>query len=224
MLKVLTIKNNEKFLRQRSSVVDFQDKDLPQDLKDIKEYCTVNSGFYAMASIQFGIPKRIIYIKSTKQNGSNDCAGSEHNLEHILMINPEIVSQKGKTEFWEACVSGLDNFALVERPYEIVVRYQNENGDIKVQKFEGFSSTVISHEIDHLDGIFHMDRAKKLLQLPASERVEYRRQHPYKIISKDCEFTYDTNINSNIYWKYLQTSAYFCAIRIVISLKDKQKN
>ena len=35
-----------------------------------------------------------------------------------------------------------------------------------------------------------MDRAKKLLQMPASERVEFRKQQPYKVISKDCEFSY----------------------------------
>ncbi len=62
MLKVLTIDENEKFLRQVSSVVDFEDKDLQQNLKDIKEYCIANDGLYAMACIQLGIPKRIIYI------------------------------------------------------------------------------------------------------------------------------------------------------------------
>ena len=189
MLKALTIKDNEKFLRQISSVVSFEDKDLAQNLKDIKEYCTANGGLYAMACIQLGIPKRIVYIKSTKPNDTTANAESDQ----ILMINPEIVSKKGKTEFWEACVSGLENFGLVERPYEIVVRYQNENGDYQIEKFEGFSSTVISHELDHLDGIFHMDRAKKLLQMPASERIEFRKQNPYKVISTDCEFTYETN-------------------------------
>lgn len=187
MLKAITIYDNEKFLRQISNIVDFSiDKDLKQNINDIKEYCTLNKGVYALASIQLGIPKRIIFIKSTKPNDSS--ANDED--EQFLMINPAVISRKGKTEFWEACVSGLENFGLVERPYEIVVRYQNESGDFKQQKFEGFSATVVSHEIDHLDGIFHMDRAKKLLQMPASKRFEFRKLHPYKIISKDCDFKY----------------------------------
>ena len=187
MLKAITIKDDEKFLRQISSVVDFDDKDLAQNLKDIKEYCAANGGLYAMACIQLGIPKRIVYIKSTKPNDTT----ANDESEQILMINPEIISKKGRTEFWEACVSGLENFGLVERPYEIVVRYQNENGDYQTEKFEGFSSTVISHELDHLDGIFHMDRAKKLMQMPASERIEFRKLHPYKVISKSCDFNYE---------------------------------
>ena len=186
MLKAITIKDDEKFLRQVSATVDFQDKDLQQNLKDIREYCTLNEGLYAMACIQLGIPKRIVYIKSTKPNDTT--ANAE--TDQLLMINPEIISKKGKTEFWEACMSGLDNFGLVERPYEIVVRYQNENGETLLEKFEGFSSTVISHELDHLDGIFHMDRAKKLLQMSADQIVEFRKLHPYKILSKDCEFIY----------------------------------
>ena len=144
MLKALTIKDNEKFLRQVSKTVSFKDNDLQQNLKDIKQYCIANNGLYALACIQLGIPKRIVYIKSTKPN---DTTADEKGL------------------------------------------FQNQN-------FEGFSSTVISHELDHLDGIFHMDRAKKLLQMPASERIEFRKQHPYKIISKDCEFDYGTNESS----------------------------
>lgn len=186
MLKALTIKDSEEFLRRTSKVVDFSDKDLAQNLSDFKEYCIQNTGFFALASIQLGIDKRIVYIKTTE---SKNAQGSEV-IENVLMINPKIISQKGKTEFWEACVSGLDNFALVERPYEIVVQYQTENGEVKVQKFEGFTSTVVSHELDHLDGIFHMDRAKKLLKLDKSERVEFRKKNPYKIISKTCEFEY----------------------------------
>ena len=80
----------------------------------------------AMAAIQLGIPKRIVYIKSTKPNDTTANAESDQ----ILMINPEIISKKGRTEVWEACVSGLENFGLVERPYEIVVKYQNENGEL----------------------------------------------------------------------------------------------
>ena len=150
--------------------------------------------FLRLAKLKFNLLKfyhHIVYIKSTKPNDTTANAESEQ----ILMINPEIISKKGKTEFWEACVSGLENLGLVERPYEIIVKYQNENRDIKIQKFEGFSSTVISHELDHLDGIFHMDRAKKILQMTASERIEFRRQHPYKIISKDCKFIYNANGN-----------------------------
>lgn len=189
MLQVLTIDKHEKFLRQVSEKVDFTEADLAQNIHDIKEWCLNNDSVYAMAAIQFGIAKRIVYIKSTTENVASDKNAQQ------MMINPEIISKEGRTEFWEACASGLENFALVERPYKIVVRYQDENADFHTKEFEGFSATVVSHELDHLEGIFHMDRAKKLLKMPASERVEYRKNHPYKIISKTGNFEY-TKINN----------------------------
>ena len=36
--------------------------------------------------------------------------------------------------------------------------YQNIYNNTITKEFEGFSSTIISYEIDHLDGIFHIDR------------------------------------------------------------------
>lgn len=182
----ITIDEDEKFLRQISKKVEFPDKDLSNEVKDLKEYCLAND-VYAMAAVQIGIPKRLVYVKSTVPTYSSHM---RHADTELLMINPKIISMKGCTEFWEACQSALDYAGLVERPYEIVVQYQNTNGDVKTEKFEGFGATVISHEIDHLDGIFHMDRAKKVLKMPQSERIEMRKSQPYKILSKDCSFEY----------------------------------
>ncbi len=56
------------------------------------------------------------------------------------------------------------------------------------EKFEGFESTVLSHELDHLDGILHMDIAEEILNMPKDERKEFRKEHPYEIISKTCNY------------------------------------
>lgn len=187
MLKEITIFDDEEFLRQVSKPVDFEnDKDLEQNLNDLIEYTLNNNKAYAMASIQLGIPKRILFVKSTKEGVAT--TGEDNSL--ILMINPVVLSRKGKTQFWEACVSGSNYIGLVERPYEIVIKYQDRNSKEKTEKFEGFASTVLSHELDHLDGIFHMDRAKELHWVPTEERKNFRNDEPYKIISKTCEFNY----------------------------------
>ncbi len=184
MLKVLTIDKYENILRKVSKEVKFDEPDLKQNIQDIKEWCLNNDNAYAMAAIQFGIDKRIVFIKSTTENVASQKDAQE------IMINPEIISKEGCTEFWEACVSGLDNFALVERPYKIVIKYQNEKGEMLVKELEGFPATVVSHELDHLEGIFHMDRAKELLNLPIRERAGHRKKNPYKIISKTGIFEY----------------------------------
>ena len=187
MLKEITIFDDEEFLRQVSKPVDFQtDKELEQNLKDLIEYTMNNNKAYAMASIQLGIAKRILFVKSTKEG---DASFNDDN-SFILMINPEVISREGKTEFWEACVSGGNYIGKVERPYSIKIKYQDKNGTEKLEKFKGFASTVLSHELDHLDGIFHMDRAKELYWVPTEERKNFHKNESYNIISKTCKFEY----------------------------------
>ncbi len=183
-MEAITIADDEKFLRQVSREVRFPDKQLLAEVEVVKDYLRTHNCF-AMASVQLGIPKRIVVIKST----SSDCTPNEEK-DWLVLINPEIVNQCGKTEFWEACKSGMTNFGLVERPYSIDLNYFDINAKKHRQTFKGFVCTVISHELDHLEGIFHMDRAKELIQLEESKRIEYRKQHPYKIISTDCHFEY----------------------------------
>lgn len=183
-MEALNIRDDEEFLRKISKPVNFTSDDIQKYIDILKEYSFSHS-VYAMAAIQLGIDKRIVFIKSTDEKGEIN-----KEQEQYVMINPKIVSKKGKTEFWEACASGLDNVGLVERPYLIVVDYFNEKGKKQTKTFEGFSATVISHELDHLDGIFHMDRAKEVLVISKPERMEFRKTHSYVVISKDCDFEY----------------------------------
>lgn len=77
----------------------------------------------------------------------------------------------------------MDNFGRVRRPYKIYVRYQDIKGNTVETIFEGFESTVLSHELDHLDGILHMDIADEVLIMTQEERKKFRINHPYNIIS-----------------------------------------
>lgn len=144
----------------------------------------------AMAAIQLGIPKRIIYLKNTnlellnKEQENNLSEEEKKYNEQRVLINPVILKREGLTDYWEACASCLDNFGHVRRPYKVTVEYQDRNFQKKKEVFEGFESTVLSHEMDHLDGILHMDIADELLIMPMEERKKYRQSHGYHITSK----------------------------------------
>lgn len=183
-LKRKTIENDEEYLRQISEEVSFEDDSYKEEIKLLEEFCNQTECF-ALAAIQIGIPKRIVYLKNTRLDVPLDDINYN---ESKVLINPKIISRKGKTKFWEACLSCLDNTGLVVRPYEIIVNYYDINGLEHEEKFEGFESTVLSHELDHLDGILHMDVAEEVLQMNAEERKIFRETHPYEIISKDCEY------------------------------------
>lgn len=182
-IKEKTIENDLEYLRQVSKPVDFDTNEWKEAVKDLDEYCQNNDLALAMASVQLGIPLRMIYLKKTDLNRLDE----DYNESKIL-INPIIVQRKGLTRYWEACASCLDYMGLVERPYMIEIEYYDENKKKHTEVFEGFPATVLSHELDHLDGILHMDIAIELLNMSPEERKEFRKKHPYEIISKDCVY------------------------------------
>lgn len=193
MVKLITINDDEPFLRQISKEVDLNDRKLKKDIAVLDEYCK-NHDVLAMASVQLGIPKRLIYLKNTNLDlinraQKNELSNEEQNYnESRILINPVIIERFGLTRYWENCASCLDNMGLVERPYKIIVEYQDTKGSLHKETFEGFESTVLSHEMGHLDGILHMDIALEIKNMPKEERKIFRQTHGYEIISKTCKW------------------------------------
>ena len=194
MIKSITIADNESYLRQVSRIVDIKnDKDLERNIGVLEEFCK-NDGILAMAAVQLGIPKRLIYLKNTNldivnKRQTNSITDEDKNYnESRVLINPVIISREGLTEYWEACVSCLDNCGRVLRPYKINLEYYDINGNKHLEIFEGFESTVLSHEMDHLDGILHIDIAEEVLSMPSEERKVWRQTHGYKIYSKTGDY------------------------------------
>ena len=188
-LKAITIAENEAFLRQISLPVDLKDRNLQQDIKVLEEYCKENA-VLAMAAVQLGIPKRLVYIKNTnldiinKMQSNSETEEERNYNEARVLINPVILSKEGLTTYWEACASCLDNMGHVKRPYRIVVEYVDLENQYHYGVFEGFAATVLSHEMDHLDGILHMDIADEVLVKPKEERRVFRQSHDYTILRK----------------------------------------
>ena len=180
-----TIENDEAYLRQVSKLVDFKDEYYKKEIKLLEKYC-LEVECFALAAVQVGILKRIVYLKNTTLDIKNR-ENKEYNEAKVL-INPVIKWRKGHTKYWEACYSCGENMGLVSRPYIMEVEFFDIYGIKHNQIFEGFEATVVSHELDHLDGILHMDIAEEVLNLPREERKKIRETHDYEIISKTCNY------------------------------------
>lgn len=192
-LKAITIADNEAFLRQISIPVDLRDNELSKDISVLEQFCKEND-VMAMAAIQLGIPKRLVYLKNTnleiinKMQSNSETEEEKNYNEARVLINPVIISREGLTDYWEACASCLDNMGHVKRPYKIVVEYLDLEGNPHNDIFEGFEATVLSHEMDHLDGVLHMDIADEVLTMAREERKKFRQSHGYNIVSKNGNF------------------------------------
>lgn len=191
--RLVTIENNEEYLRQISRPVDISKEDLEEDIKVLEEYCKANE-VMAMAAVQLGIPKRIVYLKNTnldiinKMQSNTETKEEDEYNEARVLINPVIIKREGLTDYWEACASCLTNCGRVLRPYKIELEYLDIDGNKHTETFEGFESTVLSHEMDHLDGILHIDIAEELYQMTVEERKSWRQTHGYNIYSKTGDF------------------------------------
>ena len=200
-LESITIEKNEKYIRQISKKVNINDPELHNNIVVLQDYCMQNE-VMAMAAVQLGIPKRIVYVKNTNLEILNKRLtdeGKEETKDYNeakVLINPEIVSKEGITTFWEACAScswyedGVKKWYIgkVKRPYKIKVKYVDLNGKNHEDEFEGFESTVLCHEIDHLDGILHIDIADEVIVGTKEERVELRKKEGYTVISKTGDY------------------------------------
>ena len=193
MLKRITIEDNEEYLRQISLDVDIEKDDYKKYIEYLREFC-VNNEVYALAPVQVGIPKRIIYIRNT----TTDMTKNNDNTysEDIVYINPVIRNMYGHTQFLEGCASckysnGDYITGVIDRPYKIDIDYYDINGNKQSKTIEGFETTVFCHEYDHLNGILHMDRIKDFSLMKLDKMREFRTNNPYKIIDKDKPFSYD---------------------------------
>ena len=188
-LNRITIENNEDFLRQISTDVDFKTDDYNEWIEELKDYCQ-NNAVYALALVQIGIPKRMIYFRNTTSDMTKN-KDSNYD-ESTVLINPVIIGAKGHTRFIERCASCLDYVATVDRPYSVEVEYYDVNGNKVHETFEGFKATVFSHEYDHLNGILHIDLSDDVREMTWVETKTYREKHPYEVLSKDDQFDYSS--------------------------------
>ena len=209
-IKQITIEDNEEYLRQISSPVDIKnDQELQENIKVLEKFCLENE-VMAMAAVQLGIPKRIVYLKNTNLDiidkiQTDSLTEEEKNYnEAKILINPIIKKKEGLTEYWENCASCLNNCGRVLRPYLIDIEYYDINGNRKEETIEGFASTVLSHEIDHLDGILHIDIAEEIIVMSKEERKKWRQTHGYNIYSKTGSFNslIESNKNKKILKKH----------------------
>lgn len=116
-------------------------------LDDMRETMYSADGV-GLAAPQVGILKRIIVV---------DPHDEETGL--VKLVNPEIVESDGEQIGVEGCLSIPNYNATVKRPEHVKVKYIDEDGNEKVWDAHGFPAVILSHEIDHLNGVLFRDKS-----------------------------------------------------------------
>ena len=127
---------DETFLAQKAAPATADDLATAQDLLDT--LTAHKDGCVGMAANMIGVCKRIIAF---------DNEGT-----YMVMFNPVIVRQSGPYEAQEGCLS-LSGVRKTKRFQTIKVQWQNEQFQIRLKTFTGWTAEIIQHEIDHCEGI-----------------------------------------------------------------------
>lgn len=80
----------------------------------------------------------------------------------IELINPKIIEFEGNELDTEGCLSVPDIFGEVERYSKVVVEGLNRRGKKQRITGEGLLARALQHELDHLDGILFIEKAKSV--------------------------------------------------------------
>lgn len=101
-----------------------------------------------LAAPQVGLRQRILVLNPTGDTGDD-----------LALVNPTILARAGqKVAYDEGCLSFPGIFAEIVRPDRCTVKAFDPHGNPIETEFEGFTSRIIQHEYDHLEGVLLVDR------------------------------------------------------------------
>lgn len=146
------IKNPNPILRKKAKpIADILAPEIQALIPKMLETMIAKDGV-GLAAPQIGQSIRLIAIR--------------HKDSDLAMINP-IIIKKSLLKEWdeEGCLSVPRIFGLVKRCKKVTVKYFDSKGRLHKLSGEGLLARVIQHEIDHLDGILFIDKAKDLRTL-----------------------------------------------------------
>jgi peptide deformylase len=123
-----------------------------------------------LAAPQVGVMKRVLVM---------DCVKEEEAAPRpLVLVNPEVTWASEITSVYEeGCLSIPEQYAEVERPAEVEVRWHDVAGTPQAERFDGLWATCVQHEIDHLDGKLFIDYLKPLKrQMITRKMVKLKRE------------------------------------------------
>ncbi|MFT4150761.1 MAG: peptide deformylase [Paracoccaceae bacterium] len=117
-----------------------------------------------LAAPQVGVMKRLLVM---------DCAKTPDTPRPLVLFNPEILwSSEELSTYEEGCLSIPDQYAEVERPAEVRVRWTDQTGAEQEEQFSGLWATCVQHEIDHLNGKLFIDYLGPLKRQMITRKME----------------------------------------------------
>ncbi len=132
-------------------VTKFDDR-LKQLVGDLTDTLLASSGV-GLAAPQVGVLRRVTVILDI----------SKEPEEVVVLINPEVIDQRGSDRVPEGCLSAPNVWGYVTRPTWAKIRAQDINGNWFEREGEGTVAQCFCHEVEHLDGHMFTEKVEEFI-------------------------------------------------------------
>jgi len=156
-------KYGDPILRKKAIKVESFDDSLQQAAADMIETMQAAKGV-GLAANQIGLMHALCVI---------DVGLINEGAPPQAFVNPVIVQAMGKeVAYEEGCLSIPEINEDVMRKERIRIRYQDLAGALHEQECDGLLARVLQHEVDHLSGVFFVDRLSALKRKLLSKKLK----------------------------------------------------
>lgn len=129
----------------------------------------------ALSAPQVGVPIRLIVLRIDG--------------EFVNIINPSLSNLSPQTfMFEEECFSFYNMRAKVLRHQSVTLQYLDENLEPHSLSLEGEFAGLIQHEVDHLNGIFFLDRVEDKTSLVSIDYLFKDEPRRLKVLKQMCDY------------------------------------
>lgn len=161
-------------------------------IADMKKSLASQDDGIGLAAPQIGVPLRIFIVSKKifsshgpnhaqeenqkpnpdqEQASGNNTTKSPTKIDDLVFINP-ILTKMSKEMKWmegEGCLSVRWVYGKVRRSTKVTIRAYDEQGRVFERGAGGLLAHIFQHEVDHLNGVLFIDKAKDLEEVDPKE-------------------------------------------------------
>lgn len=148
-------KNPDPVLREKAKPVPAEDLNTPRILKLAKDMVQtmIDGKGVGLAAPQVGVSERVIIVSPPGEDA-------------IAIVNPEIIKRSiGSMSSEEGCLSVPGTWGFVRRAKAVTVKGFLPDGQPFRRNARDYEATIYQHEIDHLNGVLFIDKAKDVTKV-----------------------------------------------------------
>lgn len=157
-----------RLIAKKVPIKDIPSAEIQTIIKKMKQALATQDDGVAIAAPQINESVRI-FVVSGKVFDENFIRGTSVPADYVtphpdmVFINPEFVNISKKTTWMkEGCLSVRPLYGEVKRALRATVRAYDEYGKPFERGAGGLLAHIYQHEIDHLDGILFIDKARDI--------------------------------------------------------------